>query len=534
MTEQSAETMGQRFDVVVLGGGAAGLSAALVLARARRTVAVIDAGAPRNALAAAVHGFLSRDGISPAELLETGRREVKRYGVAVLDGEARSACRADDGFKVGLADGRLLSARRLLIATGLVDELPEVPGLRQRWGRDVLHCPYCHGWEVRDQAVGILATGPMAVHQALLFRQWTADLVLFTHTGPALTAEQAEQLAARGIRVVAGEVAALQVVDDRLTGVRLPDGTVIARQALAVEPRMVARSEILAGLGLSTAEHPMGIGEHIQADASGLSAVAGVWIAGNAADLGAQVITAAAGGLAAAAAINADLIAEETQQAVTTHRHGVERPDQFDQAFWDERYRSQASLWSGEPNRYLVSEASELSPGTALDVGSGEGADAIWLAGRGWQVTAVDLSSVALERAAANAAAAGEQIAGRIDWQHLDATDWDPGRGRYDLVSAQYLHLPAGQREPLFERLAAAVSPGGSLLIVGHHPSDLHTTMRRPRRPDVFFTGDEIAAALDPARWQIVTNAVPQRSATDPDGRAVTIGETVLRARRRA
>jgi SAM-dependent methyltransferase len=211
----------------------------------------------------------------------------------------------------------------------------------------------------------------------------------------------------------------------------------------------------------------------------------------------------------------------------------AEPPVRHDQAYWDERYRSQDRLWSHEPNRYLVSEASGLSPGTALDAGCGEGADAIWLARQGWQVTAVDLSSVALERAGANAAAAGDQVAGRIDWQQADLTGWDPGRDRFDLVSSQYLHLPAGQREPLVQRLAAAVRPGGTLLIAAHHPSDLHTTMRRPKQPELFFTGDEIAAALDPALWQIVTNAAPERTGTDPEGRSVTIRDTVLRAVRR-
>jgi SAM-dependent methyltransferase len=204
-----------------------------------------------------------------------------------------------------------------------------------------------------------------------------------------------------------------------------------------------------------------------------------------------------------------------------------------DQAYWDERYRSAARLWSRDPNRYLVGEASGLNPGTALDAGCGEGADAIWLASQGWRVTAVDLSHVAVERAAANAVAAGDHIAERIDWQQADLTGWDPGRDRFDLVSAQYLHLPPGEREPLFQRLAAAVRPGGTLLIAAHHPSDLHTTIRRPNQPELFFTGDEIVAALDPAVWEIVTNAAPERTATDPEGRSVTIRDTVVRARRR-
>jgi len=207
------------------------------------------------------------------------------------------------------------------VATGLVDELPDVSGLRERWGRDVLHCPYCHGWEVRDQAVGILGSGPMAVHQALLFRQLTSDLVLFAHTAPALTDEQAEQLAARGIRVVTGLVDALEVVDDRLSGVRLRDGTIVARQALVVGPRVVARSQVLASLGLHPTAHPLGVGEFVAADATGLTEVPGVWVAGNVTDLSAQVVSAAAAGVFAGAAIDADLIAEDTRQAVTAYRN---------------------------------------------------------------------------------------------------------------------------------------------------------------------------------------------------------------------
>jgi SAM-dependent methyltransferase len=208
----------------------------------------------------------------------------------------------------------------------------------------------------------------------------------------------------------------------------------------------------------------------------------------------------------------------------------VSEPELFDQAYWDERYRSATHLWSGEPNRYLVSEVSELSPGTALDAGCGEGADAIWLAARGWQVTAVDVAAVALERAATNAATAGDEVAGRIDWRQVDLTSWDPGQQSFDLVSAQYIHLPTGQREPLWQRLAAAVRPGGSLLIAGHHPSDLQTTIRRPRHPELFFVGADILAALEPADWEVATDAAPERTVTDPDGQPVTIRDTVFRA----
>ncbi len=184
-------TLGSRYDVVVIGGGAAGLNGALMLARSRRSVVVLDAGEPRNAPAQAVHGLFAREGTPPAELLERGRAEVRSYGGDVVHAEVVGAAREGGMFVVTLADGRMVRARRLLVTTGLVDELPDVPGLRARWGHDVLHCPYCHGWEVRDQAVGVIASGPMAVHQALLFRQLTEDVVFLAHS-VVPTPEQAE------------------------------------------------------------------------------------------------------------------------------------------------------------------------------------------------------------------------------------------------------------------------------------------------------------------------------------------------------
>jgi thioredoxin reductase len=303
------------YDVVVVGGGAAGLSGALMLARSRRSVLVIDAGAPRNAPAAGVHGLQARDGMPPAELLDRGRAEVRGYGGQVVTGQVSTAKHDGDGFAVTLADGQMVRARRLLAATGLADELPDVPGLRGRWGRDVVHCPYCHGWEVRDRAIGVLASGPTAVLQALLFRQLSPDVVLFSHTTPPPDGQDARLLAARGVRVVPGEVASLEITGDRLTGVRLSDGTVVARQVLAVAPRMVARAGFLADLGLEPAAHPRGVGEYIAADATGLTAVPGVWVAGNVTDLAAQVGGAAAAGAVAAAAINLDLVTEDAREA---------------------------------------------------------------------------------------------------------------------------------------------------------------------------------------------------------------------------
>jgi thioredoxin reductase len=191
--------------------------------------------------------------------------------------------------------------------------------LWERWGRDVLHCPYCHGWEVRDQAIGVLASGPMSVHQALLFRQLSSDVVFFLN-GAVLGDEQAEQFAARGIAVVDGAVAGLEIVDDRLSGVRLRDGGTIPRTALAVATRMVARAGFLTDHGLVPVEHPSGTGEHIPAGPAGVTAVPGVWVAGNVTDLTAQVGAAAAAGAMAGAHINADLVTEETRDAVLAYR----------------------------------------------------------------------------------------------------------------------------------------------------------------------------------------------------------------------
>jgi thioredoxin reductase len=263
-----------------------------------------------------VHGLLGHDGVPPAQLLARGRDEVRRYGGEVTAGEVASVGgELDSGFAVTLADGRVVRARRLLVTSGLVDQLPDIPGLRERWGRDVVHCPYCHGYEVRDQPIGVLASGPRSVHQALLFRQLSDDVVYFTH-GTVLDGAAAGQLAARGVRVVDGEVSAVVIDGDRLTGVRLADGEVVPRQALAVGARMTARAGFLAGLGLKASEHPSGMGAHIPADPAGRTEVPGVWAAGNVTDLGAQVGAAAAAGALAGAAINADLVEEETARAV--------------------------------------------------------------------------------------------------------------------------------------------------------------------------------------------------------------------------
>ena len=297
-------------DVVIIGGGPAGLNAGLMLGRARRSVLVVDAGQPRNAPAEHMHGFLSRDGMPPAELLAIGRTEVEGYGGEVSDGRIDAGEKTDDGFAVRV-DDRTVTARRILLATGLTDQLPDIPGVAQRWGRKVVHCPYCHGWEIRDRPIGVLNIGPMSVHQTLMFRQWTSDLTLFVHNGPEPSGDERRQLDARGITVVTGVVRAVE--DD---GVRLADGTLVPVDAVAVGAPMVANAGFLETLGLKAVDHPSGMAQHVVTDAMGRTDVPGIWAAGNVTDPMAQVISAAAAGALAAAAINADLIAEETRLAV--------------------------------------------------------------------------------------------------------------------------------------------------------------------------------------------------------------------------
>ena len=319
--------MDESYDVVVVGGGAAGLAGALALARFRRSVLVVDAGDPRNAPASQVHNFLSRDGTPPSEIYAEGRAEVARYGGRVETGKVTALSRAAEGFTVQIGD-RPVTARRLLVATGLRDELPQVPGLAERWGIDVLHCPYCHGWEVRDQRIGILATGPAAMHQALLFRQLSAHVTVLAHTAPGLSAEQGEELSALGIAVIQPPVIQVEADDTGLTGVRLADGSRVSLDALVVAPRMTARAELLAPLGLAPAEVTVAgqvIGTQIEADASGATSAPGVWVAGNLAAVQAHVITAAGAGLAAGGAINADLAAEDAGRAVDAARRAQAR-----------------------------------------------------------------------------------------------------------------------------------------------------------------------------------------------------------------
>jgi len=308
-----------RHDVLIIGGGAAGLSAALVLARARRSVLVIDAGQPRNAPASKLHGYLGRDGLPPAELLSTGRAEVTGYGGDIVAGTvAHLVQQGGDGFCALLSDGTRATARRAVLTTGLRDELPDVPGLWKRWARDVLHCPYCHGHEVRDRPLGVLGGTPEAVRYAQIVRQWTHDLVYFTPPD-VLTPLERTQLLARAIGVVEGTVDDLLFGGaDQLVGVHLADGRAVPRAALFVPPRFLPND--LLAIDLGCAVDPEG---RVVVDRTGLTSVPGLWAAGNVVDPRAQLITAAGAGSAAAIALHADLVQDDVRTAVRDLDHGL-------------------------------------------------------------------------------------------------------------------------------------------------------------------------------------------------------------------
>lgn len=313
-SESSAPSAPNVSDVVVIGGGAAGLNAALQLARQARSVLVLDAGEPRNAPASHLHGLLGHDGLPPAELLAKGRAEVRSYGGEVVEGRVLRAAAEGEGaqrrFTLTLADGTEVLARAVVLASGLVDRLPEIPGLAERWGRDALHCPYCHGWEVRDRRIAILASHPNATHQALLFARLGSSAVLVTH-GVDLAESDAALLEAAGVELVEGPVAAVETHDDALAGLRLEGGGWVPADAVVVQTRMEARLGGLEGLGLVAAEHPSGMGTAVEVGFAGATQVPGVWAAGNVTDPAAQLGAAAAAGALAGAGVNAALTMED-------------------------------------------------------------------------------------------------------------------------------------------------------------------------------------------------------------------------------
>jgi thioredoxin reductase/SAM-dependent methyltransferase len=528
MTDHATRTIERYCDVAVVGGSAAGLAAALQLGRQRRSVIVVDAGEPRNAPAAHMHGYLGREGLAPSELATAGREEVRSYGGEVLAGRVTRVIRSgDDRFRVELAGGHSIVARRVLAATGLVDDLPDIDGLAERWGLDVIHCPFCHGFEVRDRPIVQIVTHPMGLHTTGLFRQLTARLTVVLHDHADVESSQVDALRAAGVEVVDGHVRRIVTDDDgHVAAVELAGGERIEADAVAVGPRFRVRAEPFASLGLPTAAHPTGLGDFVETDATGATAVPGLYAAGNVTDPSQQVLQAAANGGRVGAMISFSLADEDIAAAA--------RPS-ANEADWDHRYGGD-QMWSGNPNGTLVDEISGLEPGRALDVGAGEGGDALWLAEQGWTVTATDISQRALARVAAEA----ERRGARVECHHADANALDAFEaGAFDLVSAQYASIPRTPDDRAVRNLMNAVAPGGTLLVVGHDLEPMRAPVdtvahSRPFDPDAYVRVDDVAAALasSPA-WEIDVHEKRPRPPGAVSG-SHHVDDIVLRARRRA
>ncbi|MDP8909098.1 MAG: NAD(P)/FAD-dependent oxidoreductase [Chloroflexota bacterium] len=527
MSEHAPRTVERYCDVAVIGGSAAGLAAALQLGRQRRSVIVIDAGEPRNAPAAHMHSYLGHEGVPPSELTAIGREEVRSYGGEVIAGRAVDVTRTDDDrFRVELAGGHSLIVRRVLAATGLVDELPDIDGLAEHWGGDVIHCPFCHGFEVRDRRIVQIVTHPMGLHPAGLFRQLSARFTLVLHDGVDAGDPDVEVLRTAGVSVVDGRVRSIVTGDDRhVVVVELTDGDRIDADAVVVGARFRVRAEPFASLGLKPVEHPTGLGDFVETDATGATAIPGLYAAGNVTDPSQQVLHAAADGSRVGGMISFSLVHEDMRAAARSSAN---------EADWDHRYGGD-QMWSGNPNGTLVNEITGLAPGRALDVGAGEGGDALWLAEQGWSVTASDISQRALDRVDAEA----ERRRLQVECHHADANALDAFEtGAFDLVSAQYASIPRTPDGRGVRNLLNAVAPGGTLLVVSHDLEPVRAPIDTlphsgPFDPDAYVRVDDFAAALaDSSAWDIEVHERRPRPAGAASA-AHHVDDVVLRARHR-
>jgi thioredoxin reductase/SAM-dependent methyltransferase len=525
MTNHEPRTMERHCDVAVVGGSAAGLAAALQLGRQRRSVIVVDAGEPRNAPAAHMHSYLGHEGLPPAELTAIAREEVRSYGGEVVPGRVVDVTRTDDGrFRVDLVGGHTVFARRVLAATGLVDELPDIDGLAAHWGGDVIHCPFCHGYEVRDRRIVQIVTHPRGLHPAGLFRQLTARFTLVLHAGVDAGDPQVEALRASGVHVVDEPVRSIVTGDDgHVSAVELRDGDRVDADAVVVGARFRVRAEPFASLGLELVEDPSGLGDVVETDATGATEVPGLYAAGNVTDPTQQVLAAAANGSRVGGMISFSLAAEDMEAAARPSANEVD---------WDHRYGGER-MWSGNPNGSLVAEIDGVSPGRALDVGAGEGGDVVWLAEQGWKVTASDISQNALDHVAAEAERRGLSIESiRADANALDAF----GREEFDLVTAHYASIPRTPDARGIRNLLAAVAPGGALLVVSHDLEPMRVPVdtrehSRPFDPDAYVRVDDVVAVLAGSpEWEIEVHEKRPR----PAGAASShhVDDVVLRARR--
>ena len=306
------------WDAVIVGGGAAGLSAAQALGRSLRQVLVIDSDAPRNRFADRMHNVLGLDGTPPRELVARGRAEAERYGVAFRSGAVTAVTERGSALEVALADAPAVQARHLIVATGVHDDLEPLPGLRENWGRGVLHCPYCHGWEVRGQRLGVAVFSPQGIHQVKLLTQWTNDLTAFVAEAGEIDPETLRMLAARGVRLewdpLAEITSAVDGTTPRVTGARTVTGKHYALDAIFTGSTMQPRDEFLTPLGLERTQTPFG--SFIAVDPTFRTSHTRVWAVGNVVQPAASVPIAAAAGNSAGAAVNFALVDEDLRRGV--------------------------------------------------------------------------------------------------------------------------------------------------------------------------------------------------------------------------
>ncbi|MGV0868905.1 FAD-dependent oxidoreductase [Corynebacterium kalidii] len=524
-------------DIIVIGGGAAGLSAAELLGRARRDVLVIDSAAPRNRFAPHMHGVLGHDGVPPLDLLDKGRAELDAYGVAVTTGSVESVTEIVRGLKVTCTDGTVAYARAVLVASGIDDTLPDIPGLAEHWGDAVFQCPYCHGWEHRDRRIGVLASSPMVFQYAQLVRNWTADLTVFVTGTDVLTQlddATRRRFDARGVSVVTSPVTETVSTDGTLTGVRTEDGAVHPVDAIGLHPHSRPRDGFLAPLGLDRTEVP-GVGSFVAVDAVGQTSHPRVWAAGNVVDPRANVPTAMGQASMTAGMLNTTLVTEDTDNAVhalTAPSSHHDWPEVADDGFWETTYAQAPPRWSGRPNPSLVRVLTEelggagTARGRAADIGCGEGADAVWLAQQGWDTLGVEVSATAVRRAQDAAAAAGVDgvrftdvgVQGLVD---AAATD---GSAPFDLVTASYLHGPSqGRRSALLLDAGELVAPGGYLFLLSHVMPDA--------APEEYGAVD--ALGFDDDTWELVRDETVDRAVIGLDGEVGGHPDRVVLLRRR-
>lgn len=506
-----------RYDVIIAGGGPAGLSAALMLTRARRSVLIIDAGQPRNRFADHMHGVLGHEGLPPANLAARGREEVTSYGGEFLNATISTVDTGHHGLTITTDDGTTYTASAFILATGISDALPEIPGLAKRWGSTVLHCPYCHGYEVADKRLGFLPTLPMTLHMAELLRQWSPDVTVFTGALGELPPETEHRLRSRGLKL---EPRAIREITGHADAV-LVDDHQIPLDALFTISTPRPNDELLAHLDLEREETPFG--SFLTVDGMNKTSHERIWAVGNVVTPSANVPQSMGAGSFTGAAVNAALVTAEFDTASRT-------PVQF----WEDHYAVAPQVWSGKVNNVLAEIAPTLTPGRtptqaparALDLGCGEGADVNWLAQQGWQALGIDISPTAIARAVQHAVPGAE-------FRVADLTDLP--EGEFDLISASFFHSPVElERTRILNAALDRVASGGHLLITSHVAPPAWAENKRAHHHENLLSPEQELEQLNLTDdWEVILAEVRTREITAPDGSPSTLDDGIVLLRRR-